>query len=137
MILIRSLLTIYLKNYFTLRISLSIFFIYFKKILVMDAGRVVEYESPWRLLQSPDSFLSILVRQTGPEMAAVLIAMARKASDDDPSAPTAQDIQQSYTTADDQKTERSSTSSRSVERSDIVGIPGYFKYLIIFEIYFI
>ncbi|XP_026467356.1 probable multidrug resistance-associated protein lethal(2)03659 [Ctenocephalides felis] len=94
------------------------------KILVMDAGRVVEYESPWRLLQSPDSFLSILVRQTGPEMAAVLIAMARKASDDDPSAPTAQDIQQSYTTADDQKTERSSTSSRSVERSDIVGIPG-------------
>lgn len=41
----------------------------FDRILVMDAGRVAEFDTPANLLRNPDGIFSKLVSQTGPSMA--------------------------------------------------------------------
>ena len=46
------------------------------RILVIDAGRVVEFGHPYELLQKSDGFLKQLVDQTGRETAAILIQAA-------------------------------------------------------------
>ncbi|XP_077300826.1 ATP-binding cassette subfamily C member 4-like [Arctopsyche grandis] len=48
------------------------------RILVMDAGRSVEFDCPYLLLQKPYSQLSSMVRETGDSMAATLRAIAEK-----------------------------------------------------------
>lgn len=47
------------------------------KILVLDHGRVVEFDSPQNLLARPDSSFRDLCRRSGEE--AALLAMAEKA----------------------------------------------------------
>lgn len=49
------------------------------KILVLDAGRLIEYDAPYILLQDPDGHLSNLVKMTGKEMAENLKSIAREA----------------------------------------------------------
>lgn len=49
------------------------------KILVLDAGRLIEYDAPYILLQDPEGHLSNLVKMTGKEMAENLKAIAREA----------------------------------------------------------
>lgn len=49
------------------------------KVLVMDTGRVAEYEHPHLLLQNPDGEFSKLVAETGPTMSANLHDIARRA----------------------------------------------------------
>ncbi|XP_066157428.1 ATP-binding cassette sub-family C member 4-like isoform X2 [Euwallacea fornicatus] len=48
------------------------------KILVMDAGRCVEFDHPYVLLQNPEGYLSALVRRTGTAIAAFLTETARQ-----------------------------------------------------------
>lgn len=50
------------------------------KILVLDRGRVVEYDRPATLLADPASALSSLVDETGPATAEVLRSLARDAA---------------------------------------------------------
>ncbi|CAG2177676.1 unnamed protein product, partial [Oppiella nova] len=49
------------------------------KVLVMDAGRITEFDSPHALLQNRNSMLSQLVRHTGREMERHLFAAAEQA----------------------------------------------------------
>lgn len=51
----------------------------FTKILVMGAGKVVEYNHPARLLQRPDSVFSSMVAELGPETAEAMKQTAMKA----------------------------------------------------------
>lgn len=46
------------------------------RVLVVDAGRAVEFDHPFKLLSQPEGFLSQLVDQTGEETAKVLKTMA-------------------------------------------------------------
>lgn len=46
------------------------------KILVIDAGRAVEFGSPFELLQRADGFLKQLVNQTGAETEEILTRIA-------------------------------------------------------------
>ncbi|KAF2886602.1 hypothetical protein ILUMI_19571 [Ignelater luminosus] len=48
------------------------------KVLVMDAGSMVEYDHPHRLLQHTDGYLYNMVAQTGPAMAAQLHTVAEE-----------------------------------------------------------
>ena len=47
------------------------------KILVLDDGEVVEFNSPGKLLEIPDGHLSQLVDQTGPSAKRKLSQMAK------------------------------------------------------------
>lgn len=47
------------------------------RVLVMDAGRIVEYAHAYELLQRPGGFLRKLVDQTGPATAALLADHAK------------------------------------------------------------
>lgn len=51
------------------------------RVLVVDAGRAVEFGHPHELLQQEGGFLSQLIEQTGPETAAILIEIAAKVSE--------------------------------------------------------
>lgn len=42
------------------------------KVLVMDAGKMVEFDHPYNLLQNSDGFLFKMVEQTGPFTADLL-----------------------------------------------------------------
>ena len=46
------------------------------KILVLDDGEVMEFDSPGKLLENQDGYLSQLVDQTGPSAKRKLIQMA-------------------------------------------------------------
>ncbi|XP_049950536.1 ATP-binding cassette sub-family C member 4-like isoform X1 [Schistocerca serialis cubense] len=48
------------------------------KVLVMDAGAMVEYDHPYTLLKNPTGFLSKLVEETGSAMAEQLRCVARQ-----------------------------------------------------------
>jgi ATP-binding cassette subfamily C (CFTR/MRP) protein 4 len=48
------------------------------RVLVLDAGKVVEFDEPFILLQQPSSLFRKLVKQTGPQMARQLMAAAQK-----------------------------------------------------------
>ncbi|XP_018565514.1 probable multidrug resistance-associated protein lethal(2)03659 [Anoplophora glabripennis] len=48
------------------------------KVLVMDAGRAVEFDHPYNLLKDPDSVFYGLVMQTGARMAENLISVAEQ-----------------------------------------------------------
>ena len=47
------------------------------KILVLDDSKVMEFDSPGRLLENPDGHFSKLVNQTGPGAKGKLVGMAR------------------------------------------------------------
>jgi len=47
--------------------------------MVLDSGRLVEFDVPHRLLQNPNSYFSQLVEHTGPETSAQLRGMAEEA----------------------------------------------------------
>ncbi|CAG2178085.1 unnamed protein product, partial [Oppiella nova] len=51
------------------------------RVLVMDAGRVREFDTPYRLLQNPNGMFYKLVRETGQPMAGELMAAAKRAFD--------------------------------------------------------
>lgn len=48
------------------------------KVLVMDTGRVAEFDHPHVLLQNPEGHFTKLVLETGPSMSATLREVARK-----------------------------------------------------------
>ena len=48
------------------------------KVLVMDTGRIMEYETPYKLLQNPSSYFSYLVSETGSDTANRLSRIAKK-----------------------------------------------------------
>ncbi|KAF7992271.1 hypothetical protein HCN44_001596 [Aphidius gifuensis] len=48
------------------------------KILVVDAGSVLEFDQPHLLLQNPDGALSSMIKETGKNMADSLIAIAKE-----------------------------------------------------------
>ena len=48
------------------------------KTLVLDDGRVVEFDAPWKLLQDPQGHLSQLVEQTGSRAKKNLLDIANK-----------------------------------------------------------
>ncbi|XP_067014552.2 probable multidrug resistance-associated protein lethal(2)03659 isoform X2 [Anabrus simplex] len=48
------------------------------RLLVMDGGRMVEFDHPFILLQNSDSFLRALLDQTGKTMAEELVAVAKQ-----------------------------------------------------------
>ncbi|XP_066143697.1 probable multidrug resistance-associated protein lethal(2)03659 isoform X2 [Euwallacea fornicatus] len=52
------------------------------KVLVMDAGRVVEFGTPFELLQNKDGVFAGMVEQTGRAMASTLLGIAQKAPQD-------------------------------------------------------
>lgn len=46
------------------------------KVLVMDAGKMVEFDHPYSLLQNKDGFLYKMVQQTGQDTADLLLSVA-------------------------------------------------------------
>lgn len=50
------------------------------RVLVVDAGQVVEFGHPFELLQSRDGFFKKLIEQTGLEEAALLTRTAEEVS---------------------------------------------------------
>jgi len=48
------------------------------KVLVMDVGKMVEFDHPYNLLKSKDGFLYKMVEQTGPATADLLHNIAAK-----------------------------------------------------------
>lgn len=48
------------------------------KVLVMDSGRVAEFDHPHILLQNPEGEFTKLVMETGPSMTATLHEIAKK-----------------------------------------------------------
>lgn len=48
------------------------------RVLVMDAGSMVEFDHPYRLLQNSEGYLKKMVDQTGPVMAETLTRIARE-----------------------------------------------------------
>lgn len=49
------------------------------KVLVMDAGKVVEFDEPYILLQNTSGFFYSMVKQTGPQFEKSLHSLAKKA----------------------------------------------------------
>lgn len=49
------------------------------RVLVMDSGRIAEFDHPYTLLSDPNSHLSSMVKETGEKMSAQLLEMAREA----------------------------------------------------------
>lgn len=49
------------------------------KVLVMDAGRMVEYEHPHLLLQNSEGYFAKMVAETGPVMETQLKQTAKEA----------------------------------------------------------
>ncbi|RKP20081.1 hypothetical protein ROZALSC1DRAFT_13162, partial [Rozella allomycis CSF55] len=54
----------------------------YDRILVLDQGRVVEFDQPHVLLSKPDSVLSSMVDETGQSNAQVLRELARNSYND-------------------------------------------------------
>ena len=52
------------------------------RVLVMDAGRLVEFDEPITLLQKKDGVFRSLVDQTGPAGSQKLVEIAQQAHDD-------------------------------------------------------
>ena len=52
--------------------------IHMDKVLVMDAGRLVEFDTPFNLLQDNRGLFYEMVKQTGPEFEAMLHSMAEE-----------------------------------------------------------
>ncbi|GJQ86167.1 hypothetical protein Trydic_g13444 [Trypoxylus dichotomus] len=52
------------------------------KVLVMDTGRIAEFDHPHLLLQNPEGHFTKLVMETGPTMTATLREIAEKSYDD-------------------------------------------------------
>lgn len=52
------------------------------RVLVMDAGRLVEFDEPISLLQNKDGVFRSLVDQTGPAGSQKLVEIAQQAHDD-------------------------------------------------------
>lgn len=50
------------------------------RILVLDAGRIREFDVPYKLLQDPNSALSALVKETGKMAASNLLQMSKQVS---------------------------------------------------------
>ncbi|ORX94321.1 P-loop containing nucleoside triphosphate hydrolase protein [Basidiobolus meristosporus CBS 931.73] len=50
----------------------------YDRILVLDQGKVMEFDEPWVLLQNENGWLSGMVRSTGPESERELRSVARK-----------------------------------------------------------
>jgi len=50
----------------------------FDKVLVLDHGRVIEFDTPQILLSTPGSLFGQLVDETGPQNATMLRALAAK-----------------------------------------------------------
>lgn len=50
------------------------------RILVVDAGNIVEFDHPYLLLKQPNSVLKGMVSETGPENAKLLFKVAKKVS---------------------------------------------------------
>lgn len=48
------------------------------KIMVVDVGRIVEFDHPYLLLQKPDGFLYKMVQKTGRKTAKYLMELAEK-----------------------------------------------------------
>jgi ABC-type transport system involved in cytochrome bd biosynthesis fused ATPase/permease subunit len=48
------------------------------RILVMDAGKMVEFGHPFELIQNENSHLRMLIDQTGPSTAQMLMGVARE-----------------------------------------------------------
>ena len=48
------------------------------RVLVMDAGKMVEFDHPYSLLQKPNGFFKQLVDQTGTNSANYLIEVAKR-----------------------------------------------------------
>lgn len=48
------------------------------RILVVDAGKIVEFDHPYLLLKQPEGFLHGLVMQTGSETSNMLYKIAKK-----------------------------------------------------------
>ncbi|XP_028401691.1 multidrug resistance-associated protein 4-like [Dendronephthya gigantea] len=51
------------------------------RIMVLDAGRIVEFDEPYELLKRPDSAFSLMVTQTGKDSSLQLQRMAKNAHD--------------------------------------------------------
>ena len=49
------------------------------RVLVLDAGQVIQYDTPYNLLQNQNGIFYHLVQQTGTQMAAKLISSANTA----------------------------------------------------------
>ncbi|CAG9860398.1 unnamed protein product [Phyllotreta striolata] len=49
------------------------------RVLVMDAGEVIEFDQPYILLQNPESFFSKMLKESGPAMEDSLKRVAKKA----------------------------------------------------------
>ena len=49
------------------------------RVLVLDAGEVMEFDDPYHLLQRNDSFFKKLVLQTGTQMSKTLYSLAEEA----------------------------------------------------------
>lgn len=47
-------------------------------VLVMDKGRVVEFDHPYTLLNNPNSHLTFMADETGPKMRKILFEMAKE-----------------------------------------------------------
>lgn len=50
----------------------------YDKVLVMDAGEIVEFDHPYELVQKPMGFFRQLIDQTGPATASILIQSAKE-----------------------------------------------------------
>lgn len=48
------------------------------RVLVLDAGKAIEFDMPYVLLQSPTSMFRKLIKQTGHQMARNLVAIAKQ-----------------------------------------------------------
>lgn len=48
------------------------------KVLVMDGGRPVEFAHPHQLLQKPNGYFALMVKQTGATMEAILRKVAKE-----------------------------------------------------------
>lgn len=51
------------------------------RVLVLDAGQLIQYDTPYNLLHEQNGIFYHLVQQTGPQMAAKLTALASAAKD--------------------------------------------------------
>ena len=51
------------------------------KVLVMNSGKMVEFDHPHYLLQNPDGYFTKMVEETGPSMTIALRDVAKRALD--------------------------------------------------------
>jgi ABC-type multidrug transport system fused ATPase/permease subunit len=54
----------------------------YDRVLVMDNGRVAEFDRPSALLDNPQSLFSVLVDETGPSNAAYLRSLVNSSKED-------------------------------------------------------